>query len=705
VKGTIISLSITKELAWSRVAFWTTIAVSSGCLFTYLWQLARGSLHSFESIAQVIIALPLLYGNIVYQVSRWGALHRELKHRPVPRQRLERIYDEGGPELAILIPSYKEEPKVLSQTLMSAALVEYPRRQVVVLIDDPPADQAAHTQSWGAIDRISDCLKEPAAKMRFELEAYYDRADAGALDPIFERGRIASLYRSVAQWLDECAANFRAEWGHTWGHADEFFVRCILQEPAEQHRARASKIAESLIEKDQIGREYLRLSALVDARIDSFERKMFDNLSHAPNKAMNLNSYIGLLGRRLRSTVSGSSTVLEDAADDEAEFIMPDSEFIITLDADSIILPDYAMRLINVMQSNPRVAVAQTPYSAFPNAPSALERTAGATTDIQYFAHQGAAEFNAGYWVGANALLRVSALRDIQSEVLERGYRVPVFIQERTLIEDTGSTIDLIQRGWSVHNYPQRLAFSATPPDFGALIIQRKRWSNGGLIILPDLLRWYRSKGSLLASWMEAFLRMHYLLSPTIGSVVVLALLLYPFEPVAAAVWLPFLSAPYFYLYGRDLVRAGYRWGDLKRVYALNLILVPVCLAGVILSVRQIRTGEKPSFGRTPKIDQRTAIPPLYFWFNVSMLGAMVCSIFYAALWSENIARGLFPAFNGVFYAYGLVQLVGFAEGWTDTLTWRDKRSQGRRHLLERNSSRLEFGARVSAFGRRAREG
>ena len=36
-------------------------------------------------------------------------------------------------------------------------------------------------------------------------------------------------------------------------------------------------------------------------------------------------------------------------------------------------------------------------------------------------------------------------------------------------------------------NYPERLSYSATPPDFGSLVVQRRRWANGGLLILPKL--------------------------------------------------------------------------------------------------------------------------------------------------------------------------------------------------------------------------
>ena len=45
-----------------------------------------------------------------------------------------------------------------------------------------------------------------------------------------------------------------------------------------------------------IDSEYARLATLFCDDITSFQRKTFDNLSHAPNKAMNLNAYIGLMG-------------------------------------------------------------------------------------------------------------------------------------------------------------------------------------------------------------------------------------------------------------------------------------------------------------------------------------------------------------------------------------------------------------------------
>ena len=138
------------------------------------------------------------------------------------------------------------------------------------------------------------------------------------------------------------------------------------------------------------------------AEITWFERKTYASLSHEANKAMNLNAYIALMGTR-RIAVRGAGGVhLVTAGEDEPAREFPDASYVLTLDADSLLLPGYASRLIAVMQTpgNERVAVAQTPYSAIPGAPSPVERVAGATTDIQYIVHQGFAANDAAYWVG-----------------------------------------------------------------------------------------------------------------------------------------------------------------------------------------------------------------------------------------------------------------------------------------------------------------
>lgn len=270
---------------------------------------------------------------------------------------------------------------------------------------------------------------------------------------------------------------------------------------------------------------------------------------------------------------------------------------------------------------NRRIAVAQAPYSAIPGAPSTLERIAGATTDIQYIIHQGFTGFGATYWVGANALLRRCALDDIAVTEWERGFPVIRYIQDRTVIEDTESSVDLVQRGWQLHNYPERLSYSATPPDFGSLLIQRRRWANGGLIILPKLMR-YLASGRARRG--EGFMRFHYLASITAINFGLLLLLAVPFTGSIESPWLPLTAASYFLLYGRDLKLIGYRFSDLFRVYALNLLLIPVNIGGVLKSIQQAWTRQKIPFGRTPKIAGRTHAAPLYLIAVYVMLGSWV---------------------------------------------------------------------------------
>jgi cellulose synthase/poly-beta-1,6-N-acetylglucosamine synthase-like glycosyltransferase len=212
-------------------------------------------------------------------------------------------------------------------------------------------------------------------------------------------------------------------------------------------------------------------------------------------------------------------------------------------------------------------------------------------------------------------------LHDIREEVNERGFSVPVFIQDRTVIEDTESSVDLVVRGWQLHNYPDRLAFSATPPDFGALLIQRRRWANGGLIILPKLLRHLVTHLHRPSKLVEGFFRAHYLGSIAAVNLGLLILLAVGFDQSADSWWLPLTALPYFLLYARDLRYSGYeKAADLIRVYALNLLLIPVNLGGVFKSLQQALTGRRTPFGRTPKVSGRTAAPALYLIAEFALL-------------------------------------------------------------------------------------
>jgi cellulose synthase (UDP-forming) len=629
---------------------------------------------SIKKIMLVIIfgiaLLSLFYGNIVYQLTRIGQIKRHLDHRD-DYPNLEALQEVGSsPTVSILVPSYKEQIAVVMQTIVSAALSEYPNRRVTLLLDDPPACSGADLATLSAtreiVVELNEALAVAAQRFRLAASDYLERASLGTTISR-ERQIVGALFDDAAAVVKAIGRRYAELSQPAFAHADELFGREIIDRLVREHRDRAALLRNGKdVDAARIRLEYRRLTNLFAVPIDSFERKRFANLSHAPNKAMNLNAYIGLIGRSFRiSKGTDGVSLLMETPGAEAELTVPEADYIITIDADSIILPDYVLKLVSVMEADRGIAIAQTPYSAYPNAPTVLERVAGATTDIQYLVHQGLTAYNATFWVGANAVLRREALDEIRTMTEDRGHPIPIFIQDKTLIEDTGSTIDLAARGWRLHNHPERLAFSATPSDFGALVIQRRRWANGGLIIFPSLIElWWRGR-SPRAGGLEMVIRSHYLLSPTLANVGLLLLLIVPFGSEFSNIWFPIAAAPCYLLYGRDLTRTGYKWRDLLRVYTLTLLLVPVNLAGVYRSLEQIATGRKSPFARTPKINGRTAAPASHLIALCALTATAIISA-GANLWFGNLLFFGFSAINAGFFLYGFLSLIGWREALVD---------------------------------------
>ena len=640
-------------------------------------QLAHGDYSSAASQALFIwIVAFLVYGALVYQFTRCMYLRRRGQHRPASRQDLESLYDGQAPMLTILVPSYKEDARVVMLTIISAALQDYPNRRVVLLIDDPPnpanATDAAQLQAARELpDQIRRLLAEPAQQLRDARDAYLARCKRSSVDTAQELAKLAALYDGAANWFTIQAQNFPVS-----THVDRFFLEKLFLSQRNRLAGRALALrqlsesrhyASDSCAKRQLLREYNRLALLFSVEITSFERKRYTNLSHEPNKAMNLNSYIGLLGKYFKERRADGALYLETVSEEQADFHVPDADYLITLDADSLLAADYTLRLVYFAEQpgNERIAVAQTPYSAFHGAPGVVERIAGATTDIQYIIHQGFSGYNATYWVGANALLRMSALRDIAVVDQERGFSVTRFIQDRTVIEDTESSIDLVRRGWRLYNYPERLAYSATPPDFGSLIIQRRRWANGGLLILPKLLHYLSGGSATRAKLAEGLMRIHYLVSITAVNVGLMVMLAVPLEVSIRSLWLPLTALPYFLLYARDLRLVGYQTTDMFRVYALNLLLIPVNLAGVAKSLQQAWTKKKSPFGRTPKVRDRTAAPTCYIVAEFTLVAHWQLSAVFDTL-SGYWFHAFFATVNACILLYAILIFIGLEESKED---------------------------------------
>src|SRR5262245_4537157 len=121
------------------------VALVAGCLFyTELLsavghQISTGDYR--QAVTTILLGLSFLmlfWANLIYFAVRAGWLNRNASHVPLNPEQLWRLYDKNLSSLTVLIPSYKEDHAVVSRALISAALMQYPQKNVVLLVDDAP---------------------------------------------------------------------------------------------------------------------------------------------------------------------------------------------------------------------------------------------------------------------------------------------------------------------------------------------------------------------------------------------------------------------------------------------------------------------------------------------------------------------------------------------------------------------------------------
>ncbi len=677
----------TRKMTFSRLAIVATIGMwVAYVISTIIRQFFEGPKSfdfTMQSIGYLVVMTFLTFSALVYLISRQGALQRFSKHVRVPRAELDRHFAESQPSITVLVPSYSEEPQVIRKTLLSAALQEYPKLRIVLLIDDKPYPAspavAARLEETRAIgEQITKLLAEPRTRFKKALRSFEQKhSDKGHVG-VKVISELADHYLWAATGLNHLADQEEHE-----DHVDEFFAEQVLRGLAKELGLTANALHASCVEginlpAARVHQLYRRLAWIFDAELDTFERKKYASLSHEVNKAMNLNSYIGLMGHAYRTHQTPDGPILlETKKGETADLAIPDSEFLLTLDADSILLRDYCLRLVYFLEQpdNARVAVTQTPYSAFRGARTRIERLAGATTDIQHILHQGMSHFGATFWVGANAVIRKKALEDIAESEWVGGFEIKRYIQDRTVIEDTESSVDLAVHGWTLVNYPERLSYSATPPDFGSLVVQRRRWANGGLLILPKLLAQIRERknnGELIAP-AEVLIRLNYMASIAWASFGLIFLLAFPYDGRLLSPLVLLAALPYFLAMASDLKYCGYKRTDVFRIYGFNLILLPVNLAGVLKSIQQALTGKKIPFARTPKVKNRTVSPLLYVVSPLLIVGFSAFTLWRDTL-AGNWANAAFAGFNTYVSLWAIFAYIGVgttvADIWHGLTDW-----------------------------------
>jgi cellulose synthase/poly-beta-1,6-N-acetylglucosamine synthase-like glycosyltransferase len=129
------------EQRLSRAAIVVTLVAFGNFLLAYgtsAGSRVRSPAGLAEAAAFLAIVAVLGYGGLVFLCARLGYMRRRSQFRHASSDELNEFTEKSDAAVSILVPSYKEEVHVVRQTLLSAALQDYPNRRVALLIDDPP---------------------------------------------------------------------------------------------------------------------------------------------------------------------------------------------------------------------------------------------------------------------------------------------------------------------------------------------------------------------------------------------------------------------------------------------------------------------------------------------------------------------------------------------------------------------------------------
>jgi membrane glycosyltransferase len=165
-----------------------------------------------------------------------------------------------------------------------------------------------------------------------------------------------------------------------------------------------------------------------------------------------------------------------------------DAEFFLTLDADSVMTPRAVLRLVAVMEADPRLAIVQQLIVGRP-ATAAFPRLFqfGMRAGMRAWATgQAWWQLDAGPYWGHNAILRCAPFRDhARLEALPDGSRI--------LSHDMVESVRLQAAGWRVRCLPEEDgSLEANPPAMPEFLRRDERWGAGNmqywqLLRLPNL--------------------------------------------------------------------------------------------------------------------------------------------------------------------------------------------------------------------------
>ena len=330
-------------------------------------------------------------------------------------------------------------------------------------------------------------------------------------------------------------------------------------------------------------------------------------------------------------------------------------DIVAVLDADHVPTVDFLANTLHYFD-DPEVALVQTPQD-FYNAGS-FEHDAnrslfwssrrGARYNEQALFYRGIQagknRWNASFWCGTNALLRVEALRSVGGVATD------------SLTEDIHTTLRLHRRGWKTVYHNEPLAHGLAARNAEEYQIQRYRWGTGAMQLLrrerpftaPGLTLAQRiSYAATLLGWFDAWRTLGYLLLP----ILTLATGELPIRSEVLVFAIAYLSTNLLQRISMSLLSRGLAPQGVAIVF--EVIRLPVNLRATL----RLLVGGGGSFQVTPKGSSgraRIPVPRLIStlivayvltltWFGATMLG--LTPLVYEERWAAVATAG-FGLFN-----------------------------------------------------------
>lgn len=190
-------------------------------------------------------------------------------------------------------------------------------------------------------------------------------------------------------------------------------------------------------------------------------------------------------------------------------------DLLAVLDADHVVRSDFLHHTLGYF-TDPRMALVQTPQD-FYNLDSFehADRPGGKRFAEQELFYRGLAagrnRWNAAFWCGTNAVVRLAALRDVGGVATD------------TVTEDIHTTIRMHRRGWHTAYHNEVLARGLAAADADQYLAQRQRWGTGAMQVLrtenPAFVRGLRigqrvSYLSTLLGWFDSWRTLGFVLLP-----------------------------------------------------------------------------------------------------------------------------------------------------------------------------------------------